>query len=423
MGMRCACCLAAAVVALFGTATARAGRLVSVGYTAPSALRGLRVERSIPSLHVAEVREVAGLRSRPGIRFVHATVSRRDMSEPGLPVTASLAPEWQWSAAHEDQVPAWVQQAAANVTIAVVDTGADVTVPALAPKDAVTWSVTEGATSVRDSVGHGTFVASLAAGSVGDASVMTGFGGDARLMVVQANRGGTGFNDVDEAAAVTWAVDHGANIVNLSIGGPETSAVERAAMEYATSHGVLVVAAAGNAGLFGNPTTYPAALLGRLGIAVGAATRSGTRAAFSTTGTFVDVLAPGVDVLGALAGGIAATLFAPVSTPGATGAYGYGSGTSYAAPEVAGAAALVWAANPSLDAAGVAQTIEASASSHGSWTRDLAFGNLDAAAAVQQALGGPPPLVSKPTATPKPKTTRAKRRVTARRTPPPDRPH
>jgi subtilisin family serine protease len=252
---------------------------------------------------------------------------------------------------------------------------------------------------------------------------MAGFGGDAKLMIVQANRGKTGFDDVDEAAAITWAVDHGANIVNLSLGGPETSAVERAAIAYATSHGVLVVAAAGNNGLFGNPTTYPAALVGSHGIVVGAATAAGTRAAFSTTGTFVDVLAPGVDVLGALAGGISPAFFSPVATPGANGAYGLGSGTSYAAPEVAGAAALVWAANPSLDAAGVAQTIEAAASSHGTWTRNLAFGNLDVAAAVQQALAGPPPQVFKPPSLPKPSPARVKRRVATRRPLVPERPH
>jgi subtilisin family serine protease len=82
-------------------------------------------------------------------------------------------------------------------------------------------------------------------------------------------------------------------------------------------------------------------------------------------------------------------------TPGATGSYGFGSGTSYAAPEVAGAAALVWAANPSLDAAGVAATIEATASSHGRWTRELAFGNVDVAAAVYRAASRPPAQVTK----------------------------
>jgi subtilisin family serine protease len=408
---------------LLGAATARAGRLVSVGYTAPAALRGLHVVARIPSLRVAEVRLVPGLRSRPGIRFVHRTVARTGAAAPGMPLAAQVVPEWQWAATHEDQVPDWVKQAAANVTIAVVDTGADVSVPALAAKNPVTWSVTGDSTAVSDVVGHGTFVASLAAGSTADANAMTGFGGDARLMVVQANRGTTGFDDVDEAAAITWAVDHGANIVNLSLGGPQTSFVERTAIAYATAHGVLVVASAGNSGFFGSPTTYPAALLGENGIAVGAATAAGTRAGFSTTGTFVDVLAPGVDVVGALAGGISPTFFSPVATPGADGSYGLGSGTSYSAPEVAGAAALVWAANPSLDAAGVARTIEATASAHGSWTRELAFGNLDVAAAVQQALTAPAPPLTKPVVLPKPKAASTKRRATAKPAPVPDRPH
>jgi hypothetical protein len=155
MGMRCACCVAAAVVALFGATTARAGRLVSVGYTTPSALRGLHVVRRIPALRIAEVRAERGLRSRPGIRFVDAPVARVDAAEPSVPLSSQLVPEWQWSAAHEDQVPAWVRQAAARVTIAVVDTGADVTVPALAAKTPVTWSVTGNSTSVKDAVGHG----------------------------------------------------------------------------------------------------------------------------------------------------------------------------------------------------------------------------------------------------------------------------
>ena len=128
-----------------------------------------------------------------------------------------------------------------------------------------------------------------------------------------------------------------------------------------------------------------------------------------------------MDVLGALAGGIETSFFAPVATPGAIGSYGIGSGTSYAAPEVAGAAALVWAANPLLDAAGVAATIESAASGNGIWTHDLAWGNLNVAAAVERygeglaaiivepvaaverAASGTPPELTQPVAPAKPK--------------------
>ena len=381
------------------TAHARAHALVSVGYRTPSALHGLRVVERVPALHVAEVR-VAGpgaeaqLRRRPGIRFVQDVRARTRSGTPSFQISASAAlQEWQWAASGENDVPAWVQQAASRVTIAVVDTGADLTVPAFAGRTVTSWNVVTGSPAVSDDVGHGTFVASLAAGSISTPNGMLGFGGDAQLMVVQANsHGSTGFTDVDEAHAIVWAVDHGANIVNLSIGGSQTSATERAAVQYALSRGVLLVAAAGNSALAGNPLVYPAALIGRNGLVVGAADSAGRRASFSTTGSYVDLLAPGVGVLGALPSGISTgSLFLAAVTPGANGSYGLGTGTSYAAPEVAGAAALVMAANPSLSAAQVAATLDGSASGGGHWTTDRAFGNLDVAAAVQRALGAPAP--------------------------------
>jgi subtilisin family serine protease len=395
------CCIAAALALTYTPAAAAGHRLVSVGYRTPSALHGLRVVQRIPALRVAEVR-VAGargvqrLRLRPGIRFVQRVRPRRHTGGPTPLAGAVTVPEWQWTAAHEDLVPPWVQQAASKVTIAVVDTGADLTAPSLAAKSPTAWNVVSGSAVVKDQVGHGTFVASLAGGTISSPNGLLGFGGDANLMIVQANRGSTGFTDVDEANGIVWAVDHGANVVNLSLGGPETSDVERYAIDYATSKGVLLVAAAGNAAQDGNPTIYPGALIGRTGLVVGAADTSGKRAPFSTTGRYVDVLAPGVNVLGALAGGIAQSFFVPTTVPGWTGAYGYGTGTSYAAPEVAGAAALVMAANPSLSAADVAEAIEATASGNGRWTTDLAFGNVNVAAAVQRALGGPAPALVQP---------------------------
>ena len=392
----------AAAVALTITPAAAAHRLVSVGYRTPSALNGLRVVRRVPELRVAEVRvatarQAQRLRARPGIRFVESVVARAHTGGPELPTAAPAVPDWQYAAAHEDLVPAWVQQAASQVTVAIVDTGADLSVPSLAVRTPATWNVVTSSASVTDQIGHGTFVASLAAGAT------VGFGGSARLMIVQANRGSTGFSDVDEANAIVYAVDHGANIVNLSLGGSQTSTVERYAIDYAISKGVLLVAAAGNAAQDGNPTVYPAALIGRSGLVVGAADSNGKRAGFSTTGSYVDLLAPGVNVLGAVAKGAAGGFFTAVPTPGTDGTYGYGTGTSYAAPEVAGAAALVWAANPALGAQGVAAALEATASSGGVWSTDLAFGNLDAAAEVQHALGGPAPQLVVPATTVKPK--------------------
>jgi serine protease len=423
LGRKGLSCIAATVATLSVVPIATADRVVSVGYRTPAALHGLHLVANVAALRTAEVRvpnarAERALRSRPGIRYAQRVVSRVQADAPAVPSSAVLAvPEWQWTAVHANLVPAWVQQAAHSVTIAVVDTGADVLAPSLAAKSPMTWDAATGVSTVSDSVGHGTFVASLAAGSISDANGMSGFGGDARLMIVQANRGGTGFSDVDEATAIVWAVDHGANIVNLSLGGTQTSQVERSAVDYASQHGVLLVAAAGNSAQQGNPTVYPAALVGDSGLVVGASDQAGARAPFSTTGSYVDVLAPGVDVLGALASGISSVSFTPVATPGSNGTYGFGTGTSYAAPEVAGAAALVWAANPHLDAAGVAATLEATAASQGAWTNDLAFGTIDVAAAVQHATAATAPTVSRPVVAAKPKAQKkAKAPAAARKT-------
>ena len=275
--------VAAVVVAVALTCTSGAlgAHLVSVGYRTPTALHGLRVVQRVPGLRTAEVRvrdrrAERALRARPGIRFVQRVVPRVETGGPIVPAaTSTIAPEWQWTAMHADQVPLWVLQQAAAVTIAIIDTGADVTVPTIAAKHPITYNVVTGAPLVRDVVGHGTFVASLAGGALLDPSGMNGFGGEAQLMIVQANNGGRGFSDVDEASAIVWAVDHGAKIVNLSFGGTQTSLVERSAIEYAISHGVLLVAAAGNEAQEGSPVFYPAALVGRQGLVVGASTAGG----------------------------------------------------------------------------------------------------------------------------------------------------
>jgi subtilisin family serine protease len=369
-----------------------AAQVVSVGYDSPGALRGLDVRVSVPALHVAEVSstDTAALRARPGIRWVHSAVPRRRLGELRVAARKGLAAEWEFTATHANLVPLSVQRAAASITIAVVDTGADVTAPDIAAKSPVTYNAVTGSDQVSDVTGHGTFVASVAGGSVAAGGVLRGFGGDAKLMIVEANRGTDVFDDVDEAAGVVWAVDHGAQIVNLSIGGAQTSQVERDAIQYAAAHHVLVVAAAGNTGQGGNVPSYPAALVGAHGIAVASSTAVGKRASFSTAAGYVSLAAPGVRVLGAT------TADAPSSAVrragvASDGVYAYGTGTSYSAPQVAGAAALVWAANPSLSPEGVVQILEQTASGAGKWNAGTGYGVLDVAAAVARALGVPPP--------------------------------
>ncbi len=383
-----------------GTASAWA-----VGYRTPAALHGLQLARLVPALRVAEVRgDVAGLASRPGIRYVQRALVRRSDAEPALlPALHGLPAEWQYTAVHADAVPDAVLRAAAQITIAVIDTGADLSAPDLAAKAPSAYNVHTGTTSVRDANGHGTFVASLAAGSVTNGEGIAGFGGDAKLLIVKAGNGGGSFSDVDEASAIVWAVDHGARILNLSLGGPRTSLTERNAITYAATHGALLVAAVGNELGQGNPVEYPAALLqpvgsdgqGGFGLAVAASTETGAHASFSNTGSYVSLAAPGNNVFGAVSSFASPRFYPRVSLPGSlAGSYGYASGTSFAAPEVAGAAALVWAANPLLTAQQVADILKQTASGRGSWSPELGFGVIEVAAAVAQASGRPSVIVS-----------------------------
>src|SRR5262249_53890099 len=171
---------------------------------------------------------------------------------------------------------------------------------------------------------------------------------------------------------------------------------EQSAIAYAAAHGVLLVAAAGNSGLTGNQPSYPAALLqplgssgqGGIGLAVGGSTLTGSRASFSHYGSYISLPAPGENLFGRISSSADPQSWPHQNLPGsAAGVYGYGSGTSYSSPEVAGAAALVWAASPGLPAAGVAEILKQSASGHGGWNHDTGYGNLDVAAAVARAQG------------------------------------
>ena len=367
---------------------------LALGYTTPGALARIvaaahaTVLRNLAPLRIAELGGVdAGrLRGRAGVRFVERVSPRAETSasnDAGLAAT----PEWEYDVTHTGAVPATVLQAAAGITVAVVDTGADLTAPSIAAKQPATWNTRARSSDVRDLNGHGTFVASLAVGS----------SGSAKLLVVKSGSDGGSFTDVDEAAGIVYAVDHGARIINLSFGGPRTSTTERRAIQYAIGHGDLVVASAGNEYQSGNPVEYPAALLqplgsngvGGAGLAVTATTSSGSHASFANTGSWVSLAAPGDHVFGSVSNLSSPLAYPRTPVPGVrSGLFGYGSGTSFATPLVSGAAALVWAANPSLTAQEVAQILKETASGGGRWSPELGFGIIDVAAAVARAQQG-----------------------------------
>jgi subtilisin family serine protease len=248
-----------------------------------------------------------------------------------------------------------------TVRVAVIDSGVDAGHPELKNRIDAAKSFVGGAPT--DSFGHGTFVAGEIAAIADNGVGIAGLAPPARLLIAKVVRDDGSIPPKAEARAIRWAVRRGARVINLSIGstrdpGDSTvdgySPVEKQAIEFAVRRGVLVVAAAGNGE--DAPTkpwpyaSYPAAFPHVLGVA--AYGRSGNVPAFSNRDKqYVDLAAPGMDIF---------SLFPRVLTERFTGCndQGYSScgtsdfrhadGTSFASPQVAAAAALLFGEVPSL---------------------------------------------------------------------------
>lgn len=257
-----------------------------------------------------------------------------------------VRPERPWEDKLLDPGRAWHVTRGANVRVGVVDSGVDGDNPHLRGK------VFPGYDFVRDVVGarfdcapHGTPVASIIAGAPLDGTGFHGVAPDVRIVPAR-------ITETDEikggpavvAAGIRYAVDEDVDVLNLSLTLFQDAPEVRQAVEYAQDNDVLIVAAAGNFREEGNPTPYPAAYPGVLG--VGSIDIAGELAPGSQAGDFVDLVAPGVKVTGCFPGEGHA-LF---------------EGTSFGAPFVAGTAALVRAAWPRLTAEQVAERLVRTAS-------------------------------------------------------------
>ncbi|MEW2330531.1 type VII secretion-associated serine protease mycosin [Micromonospora chersina] len=268
----------------------------------------------------------------------------------------------------------------AGVVVAVVDSGVDRSHPQLAGRvlDGVDF-LDPGGDGTRDCAGHGTGVASIIAAAPRPGVAFRGLAPDARILpvrvseqqVVEGRESGRTVGAADFARAIRWAVNHDADVVNLSVVLYADDPAVRTAIAYAVRRDVVVVAAAGNLHDSGDPRPYPAAYDGVLG--VGAIGADGTRAAFSQTGPYVDLVAPGSDVL----------MAAPRQ------GHHRAEGTSYAAPFVAGTAALLRQYRPELDAAEVARRIVASADPAPGRADGYGAGVLNPYRAVTESTSGP----------------------------------
>ncbi|BCJ60903.1 serine protease [Micromonospora endophytica] len=283
----------------------------------------------------------------------------------------------------------------AGVTVAVIDSGVDTTHPDLV--DVVTDAVTFlPDTDPIDRYGHGTHVASTIAGSgAASGGKYRGVAPDAKL--VSAKVCEVWCDDSAILEAMHWAaVDKQATVINMSLGGwdgPEIDPAEEAVNTLTAQTGALFVVAAGNAGPYeksiGSPASADAAL------AVGAVDRDGTLADFSSRGARIgddgvkpDVTAPGVGIVAAKAA--EGTMGIPVGEH-----YVAESGTSMAAPHVAGAAALLAQQHPEWDATRLKSLLMGSANPRpGDTAYQQGAGLVDLARAVGQPVTADPPSVS-----------------------------
>ena len=312
----------------------------------------------------------AALRATPGVTGIETPVRRSFFAMPNDPDFASEATYLN----AVDAPAAWaVTHGSRSVRIAVVDTGIDVRHPDLAHKIVGTYDAHDGGTTITDDVGHGTFVAGVAAADTDNGLGIAGAGYDTTLLGVKIAAPDGSLSIDDEIAGINWAVRNHADIINLSLGGTEYSAAEKAAVENAVQHGVLVVAAAGNAGNAGNAVKqYPAAYAGVVAVgAIDPATHR--RASFSSYGSWVTLGAPGVDILSTTP--TRGSSFFP-----STAGYSRADGTSFSAPLVAGEAALLKSRDPGATVPQLRQALAASA--HGYTGQGLGAGQADFAAAL-----------------------------------------
>lgn len=267
--------------------------------------------------------------------------------------------ENQWGLSAIDLVDAWKKvdfTERESITIAILDSGVDLDHPDLQDNIVSGYDFINDDNDPDDDYGHGTHVAGIAAAIADNGIGIAGSAGGVKIMpikVLDSEGLGTTQNIID---GIQWAVQNGADVINMSLGASGYSILEYDAIKYAVENGVSVIAAVGNESnhwtpedgnknlddptdldkdsSYESPVTYPAAYPGVIGVgAIDYLPDLGFFLAdFSNVGSTVDVVAPGVDIYSTL----------PDNT------YGWGSGTSMSTPFVAGLAALLKAGNSVL---------------------------------------------------------------------------
>ena len=273
----------------------------------------------------------------------------------------------------------------ASVTVAIIDSGTTTSHEDLAGITFVSpYNTITRAPGAADDHGHGTHVTGTIAAQTDNGKGIAGIAPRVRIMPIKANdASGSGYFS-DFLDGVDYAVANGAKIINASLGGPLpwlSVIAAQPTIDAAYAAGVTIIASAGNES--DSSINYPCAF--DHVICVGATDNSDAHAAFSNANAYVDISAPGVDGL---------STFPPFGCSGSPDCYFFASGTSMAAPHIAGVAALILSAWPAYTPDQVEAALENTAVDLGPAGRDDLFGHgrVNAAAAV-----GFPPVPGAPT--------------------------
>ncbi|MET7396790.1 type VII secretion-associated serine protease mycosin [Dactylosporangium sp. NPDC005572] len=319
------------------------------------------------------------------------TVALLGVAAPALPVLTGVAaaacgPSYSdqltdtpWPLARLQPESVWPLTTGAGVTVAVIDNGVSTTHPSLKGQVLPGKNYVATGTADCDLVAHGTFVAGIIAGLKLPNTGFYGVAPGAKILPIRVVEDDQKSHDTNLpnviADAINFAVDNNASVINLSLVTQNTPQLA-AAVARAVSRNVIVVAAAGNDGATqtGNQSAYPAAYDGV--IAVAGVDENDKHVATSTTGDFVDVAAPGVRIQG------------PAPQGGGFGLRS-GGGTSFAAPYVAGTAALLRAYYPNATAKEITDRITTTAD-HPPAGRDqeVGYGTVNPYRAVATIQGG-----------------------------------
>lgn len=320
---------------------------------------------------------IAKLRRDPAVAWAEPDYRFSTCSLPNDPKFVS-----QWPLTKIQAPEAWGITRGKGITVAVLDTGVDFKHPDLANQVIAGPDLIDRDNDPQDLHGHGTHVAGTIAALSNNGIDIAGVSPEAKVLAVRVlDAQGQGSMSAI-ADGVLAAVNAGAQVINMSLGGPYDGLTLRRAVEQAQQAGVVVVAAAGNEG--STRQSYPAAYPGVL--AVGATNAQDQRTNFSNYGTWVNIAAPGDRILSSRLGGGTTTM----------------SGTSMAAPHVAAAAAMVKAAQPNWNAELIRRALLETGDPASGFGSNPALKRLNTLRALQGSSPEQPGPSPTPTPTPTP---------------------